>query len=238
VLLPLVLALAVGGPAETISGKYVQHSVEFELRQPAMPHPGFPEHPSIEQLCAKIEYGLHVPASMALLAERLFENGQGELAFRAFHRARELGHTDPAWIESKKDLCPRVPLEVIKSERREATEWVKQLQNFERKQLAEGKDPADLTEFYLLYGSAEDDMGAVMRNRSLSFLGGVFGVVVGLAFGLVSRLLRRKFALVPLLVGIGLALAPMALGQPGILRWGAGTSLAAAALVWMFGRRV
>ncbi len=237
-ILPLLLVLAaLGGPAQAISGKYAQHSDEYKAKY-GVPPPFVPsEDPSIEELCALIEGGHGYPGMMAKLAEKLLEDGQGELAFRAFGRARELGFKHTAWIESKKDECPRVPLEVVRAERKDADKWVKQLQNFERKQLAAGEDPDDLTEFYLLYGRAEQSMSAVMRNRRVSFLGGVAGILIGIGFAAVSRALPRKLVLAPLLVGIALVFAPMVVGQPGLLRWGAGAALAGAALVWMFGRR-
>jgi len=239
VLAPLLLVLAaLGGPAQTISGKYVQHSDEYIAKYGTEP-PFVPssENPGIDELCALIEIGSGYPGMMAKLGETLLENGEGELAFRAFHRARELGVKRTAWIENKKDQCPRVSMDVIRAERTEADEWVKQLQNFERKQIAAGEDPDDLAEFYLLYGRAEQSMAAVMHNRRVSFLGGVIGILIGLGFGAASRALPRKIMVAPLLVGIALAFAPIVLGQPGILRWGSGAALAGAALVWMFGRR-
>ena len=99
------------------------------------------------------------------------------------------------------------------------------------------EDPDDLTEFYLLYGRAEQSRSAVMRNRRVSFLGGLAGILIGIGFAAASRALPRKLVVAPLLVGIALVFAPLVVGQPGLLRWGAGAALAGAALVWMFGRR-
>ena len=231
------LCLVLMGPGETIAGKYIQHSEEYlEVRgRPREIRPA--RMPKVEDFCRALERNGPSWELMSRLGVALLQKDETGLAFRAFDRARELGHPDPTWVEAQKDKCKRVPRETIEQERKEARLWVEELQNYERAQLREGRDPDDLEEFYARYGNPEENMYAVMRARRLSFLGGAIGVLLALGLMVASRSLPRKAALVPFVIAGILALAPSWLGQTGILLWGAGFLLVSAIVVGAFGKR-
>lgn len=229
------------GPGETIAGKFVQHSPEYLERYPAraaiLPAP-LPSE--VDSLCRLIESG-HAddPELFAALGEALFRAGRKELAYRAFHRAHRLRGKDAAWgrrMQARKDACPRVPDRVIREEEKQAAFWVARLQDFERERLARGEDPNDLTLFYERYGRPEADLPAHARGRRLSWIGGVVGFLIGVAFLVASRRVPRRFAALPLVVALLCFVAPPLVGQPGLFYWGAAFALAGGVAALAFGK--
>jgi hypothetical protein len=237
----IILSLLLFGPAQTLSGKYVRPTEE-ESRRWAENHPGlFSKKDSVEALCARIENGNDGPAGFAALGEALLAQGEGALAYRAFHKAQRL------WLESKdkqaagrmqvkKDVCPRVPDRVIAAEEREAMIWVDALESYERAQIARGEDPTDREAFFERYGRPEEDLNAIVRSHRIAFLGSVLGMFVGLASLVMARRLRRRIALVPLLIAAALLVARLTLVRPGPLLWGALFALAGGVAVSLLGR--
>ncbi len=232
-----LLCLVLFGPGETIAGKYIQHSEEYREARGGSTGIRLARMPRVEDFCRAIERNGPSWELMSRLGVALLAKGETGRAFRAFERARELGHPDSTWVEAQKDRCKRVPQTTIADERKEARLWVEALQNYERAQLRQGRDPDDLEEFYARYGKPEENMYAVMRARRLSFVGGVIGVLLALGLIAASRALPRKAALVPFVIAGVLALAPSWLGQAGILLWGAGFLLASAVAVAAFPKR-
>jgi hypothetical protein len=236
--MPLVAALLLLGPAETVSGKYVQHSPEFLERHPiraiALPDP-LPRE--AEALCGLIESGHATPQIFAALGEALLERGESALAYRAFDRAHRGGHPDLAHIARRKDACARVPDSVIRAEEVEAERWVEALQAFERSRIRRGENPRDLTKFYSRFGRPEDDLYTMVRARRLSWAAGVAGFLIGLGFALASRILRKRAAVVPLVAAALCMAGPPLVGMTGLFPWGAGFSAAGGVLVLALGRR-
>ncbi|MHC4547915.1 MAG: hypothetical protein ACYTEZ_03990 [Planctomycetota bacterium] len=239
-MIPL-LVLVFLGPAETISGKYLQHSPEYRQLHPAPDRPlPVPLPTDVDPLCRLIEAGPWTPELFAALGEALLRNGKAALAYRAFHRAHRLRPQDAAWgrrMQARLARCPRVPAATIRDEEAEAAFWVARLQEYERDRIARGEDPADLTGFYERYGRPEDDLRAFSRARRLSWVGGVVGVLIGVALGAAAPRLRRRAAIFPLAVAALCFAGPALVGQTGLFWWGAGFALAGALLVLAFGRR-
>ena len=180
------------GPAQTISGKYLQHSKEYLREYPRAPVAlPAPLPGGVDELCRLIEAGHATPGLFAALGEALFARGDKELAYRAFRRAHKLGHKDPRRMIARMDACPRVPDKVIASEEFEARVWVDALQSYERARIAAGKDPRDLTEFHERYGRPEDDLNEVIWRRRLTFLGGV-AVVIMIVAALVLWMVKSR----------------------------------------------
>lgn len=234
----LALALLLLGPAQTISGKYVRHSPEYAGARPvAIPQVPGPLPEGVEELCRLIEGGNETAPLFSALGVALLRRGESALAFRAFDRAHRLGHPDAAWLVARKDECGHVPEGRIRAEEQEAREWVRELQNFERRQLAQGGDPDDLEEFYTYYGRPEENMYTHIRVRRLSFAGGIAGILVGVACLVACRAVPRRAALLPALVAGALFLAPSAFGQTGLFLHGAAVAAAGAAATLLFGRK-
>lgn len=237
-----VVFLLLLGPGETIAGKYVQHSPEYLERYPARPAPLPTPLPSdVDSLCRLIESGhSDQPELLAALGEALFRADQKALAYRAFHRAHRLRGRDGAWgrrMQALEDACPRVPDRVIREEEAQAAFWVARLQDHERERMARGEDPNDLTLFYERYGRPESDLAAHARGRRLSWIGGVVGILIGVAFFAASRRVPRRFAALPLVVALLCFVAPALGGQPGLFPWGAAFALAGGLATVAFGRR-
>ncbi|MHC4957133.1 MAG: hypothetical protein ACYTGN_02075 [Planctomycetota bacterium] len=233
----VVLALLLLAPAQTIAGKYVQHSEEYLRAYPAKPVPLPRELPAdVEALCALIEAGHATPQLFAALGDALVASGDKRLAYRAYDKAHRLKHPDPRTIAIKKDDCPRVSDDVIRAEESEARIWVDALQSYERDRLRRGLDPRDLEEFHERYGRPEDDLAALIRARRLVFVTGMAGVLLGVGFGLAARGMKKRFAAVPLVAAAGCLVALLAVGTAGPVVWGAGFALAGAAAVAKFGK--
>jgi len=234
----LVIALLLLGPAETVAGKYLQHSPEFLERHPipavALPVP-LPRE--TEALCRLIESGHATPQLFAALGEALLERGESELAYRALDRAHRGGHPDLAHIARRKDACVRVPDSVIRAEEAEAKRWVEALQAFERSRIRRGEDPSDLAKFYSRFGRPEDDLYTVVRAHRLSWAAGVAGFLIGLGFAVGSRILRKRAAVVPLVAAALCMAGPPLVGMTGLFPWGAGFSAAGGVMVLALGRR-
>ena len=126
---------------------------------------------------------------------------------------------------------------LIEREEKEAREWVHFLQEYERKQIAAGRDPGDLEEFYAMYGRPEDDMYRTMWRRRTSFLIGAAGVFVGLALLLFSRRIVRIFGGVGIVIALTCLLGPRVLDQVGLFYWGAAASGAGGIAVLVRGRK-
>ncbi|MGQ0613637.1 MAG: hypothetical protein ACT4PV_07875 [Planctomycetaceae bacterium] len=226
------------GPAQTLSGKYIQHGEEYLAARPRpalvapAPLPG-----TVQELCALVEGGAGSPAVFEALGEALLARGEGGLAFRAFDKASRLDHPDKARLERRKDACgARIAPRIIEAEEAEARLWVEALQRFEREQLAAGRDPDDLAAFHARHGRPEEDMFAVRRGIRWSFVGGAAGFLAGLAFLAASRRLPRLAALLPAGIAAACLLGPRLLGQTGILPWGSGMAAAGAVAVLLLGR--
>ena len=238
----LLVSVLLLGPGETISGKYVQHSAEYLERYaaPGAPLPS-PLPSGVDSLCRLIEAGRrNHPGLFAALGEALFLDGRKELAYRAFHRAHRLRPEDAAWgrrMQARKDACPRVPEAVIAEEERQAAFWVLKLQEYERGRLARGDDPDDLSVFFERYGRPEADLSAHARGRRFSWVGGVVGILIGLAFLAVRRRVVRRAAAFPLAVAALCLAGPQLVGQVGLFHWGAAGALGGALAVLAFGKR-
>ena len=178
------------GPAQTLSGKYVQHDEEYLRLYPvATPPLPDPLPARVDDLCALIEAGRPTPRLLAALGEALLARGDKELAYRAFRRAHRMKHPQPRRMVARMDACPRVPERVIAAEEFEAKVWVDALRSFERARIAAGEDPRDLTAFHEQYGRPGDDLNAIIRRRRLTFLVGLAAVVflvAGLGFWMVK----------------------------------------------------
>jgi hypothetical protein len=233
----VIVALLLLAPAQTIAGKYVQHSEEFLRVYPRTAAPLPAKLPAeVDALCALIEAGHATPQLFAALGDALYARGDKELAYRAYHKAHRLKHPDARAMALRKDKCPRVPDDVIRAEEGEARVWVDALQSYERDRIRRGLDPRDLAAFYERYGRPEDDLAALIRARRLVFVTGMAGVVIGIGFGLASRGMRKRFAAVPLVAAAACLGAPLVAGIAGPALWGAGFALAGAAAVAKFGQ--
>jgi len=236
----LLLALLLLGPAEAIAGKVVRHSDEYLERYPAnrppLPDP-LPD--DVEALVALVEAGHETPELFLALGDALRARGDGRLAYRAYHRAHRARPRDGGWgriLVARKDLVPPVPHERIRAEERAAEFWVRKLQAYERKRLAEGRDPRDRAPFYARYGRPESDVRAVMRARRLSGAVGLLGLFVGAVFLVSARWMPRRGAWLPLLVGLGCLSGPVLAGRTGLFYWGGAVALAGAAATALLGR--
>ncbi len=227
------------GPAETVSGKYLQHSAEYRAQYPSKRVAVWTA--DVGDLCTLIEKNGATPELWVRLGDALLKDGQADLAYRAFHRAHRARPKDGAFgktMQARKKQCTFVPDTVIQAEEREAKLWVQALQNFERERLSAGADPRDRTEFYARYGDATVNMWAHIRARRLSFAGGACGILVGLAYLICSGVLRRRSLWLPVAVAVACLLGPVALGQTGLFYVGAVVALFGAAVVfWRSGRR-
>jgi len=238
----LLLVVLLGGPAQAIAGKYVQHSEEYRRARPASPvvRPD-PLPPDVAGLCALVEAGLGDREVFLALGDALRKEGDAELAYRAYHRAARLGGDDAAWrreVRARQDDCHAyVPDAVIAAEEAEAAQWVAALQAYERRRLLHGEDPDDLADFYNVYGRPETSLVAVARRRRLSFVGGVVGVLLGGCCLAWSRRLRRRAALLPLGVALLCALGAVLTGVIGLFPVGAGAALLGGLAVALRGRR-
>jgi len=214
--LATLLVLILAGPAQTLSGKYVPRT---PVPLPAA-LPG-----TVDALCRLVEAGHEKAPVYAALGDALFARGDKELAYRAFDKAHRLGHDDGVGLVRRKDDCPHVPDERIRAEEREARIWRDALDSFRR------SGRSDMGEFYERYGRPEDDLNAIIRARRISITGAACGVVVGFAFALLARRMRRRAAAVPAIVG-----ALCLLGPGGILYWGAGAAFVGAVAVVAMGK--
>ena len=222
----LILVLLLTGPAETVSGKYIRHSDEI-LRRWRVEHPELtPKMDSVPSICNWIEHGNDEQGYFAALGEALLARGDGELAYRAFHKAQRIclasGDREAAGqLQTRKDACPRVPDRMIEAEEREAMIWVDALQSYERARIARGEDPTDRTAFFERSGRPEEDLNAIVRSHRIAFIGTAVGLLVGLVAVIAARRLRRRAALLPLLVAAALLYGKLTLVRPGPLGWGA-----------------
>jgi len=215
-----LLLLLLCGPAETIAGKYV-------------PRDDAPEGPGVAALCARIEAGADTPESFAALGRLLLERGEPALAYRAFHKAHRMRSDDPAWgrrMIALKEDAKYVPDPVIEAEEREARAWREALRRFRN------AHDGDLEIFYERYGRPEESMAVVMRARRRSWIGGVAGALIGVAFLAGARLVPRRAALLPLAVGALCLAGPSLAGRTGLFYWGAGFALAGAAAAFALGK--
>ena len=230
------------GPGETIAGKYARHSAEYLELHPA-PVAALPSPlPSdVDSLCRLIEAGRpEDPELFAALGEALFRADRKQLAYRAFHRAHRLRPKDATWgrrMQAREDACPRVPTAVIREEERQAAFWVAKLQAHERERIAQGNDPKDLTVFHERYGRPDADLSAHARARRYSWVGGVVGILIGIAFGAASRRVARRTVVLPLAVAALCLAGPSLVGQVGLFYWGAACATAGALAVLAFGKR-
>ena len=235
-----ILLVALLGPAETIAGKFVQHSEEYLALHPAPPPPPGKPPAEVSDLCGFIEAGGATADAFAALGDALLRATEKGLAYRAFHRAHRLRPDDTRHGRTmvlRKQACVYVPDRVIGAEQRAAKIWVNALQAYERSRIESGKDPDDLDEFHARFGRAEDDLWRHIGARRRSWAGGIVGLLVGAAFLLGARRFPRKLALVPLLVAGVCAFGPAALGQTGLLYHGAAGALAGGVAVLALGRR-
>ena len=234
------------GPAQTLSGKYIQHSEEYLKLHP---FPAGAEQDrltingveTMDSLYWRIEHGAHDARTYELLGEALAERGDNGLAHRAFRKAHaQAEEMDRGFkqqmLQRMFDTGP-VSKELIEREEKQAREWVRALQEYERKQIAAGRDPNDLETFYAMYGRPEDDMYRTMWRRRASFLIGAAGVLVGLALLLCSRRIVRLFGGVGIIVALSCALGPGLLGQVGLFYWGAAFSAAGGLAVLLWGKK-
>ena len=205
-------------------------------RRPPVPLPA-PLPEDVTALCGLIETGHETPQLFAALGAALLRAGGKELAYRAFDRAHRGGHADPRWIQSRKELCPSAPDAVIRYEEDEAKRWVDGLAAFKRSRKERGLDPDDLSDFYLRYGRPEENLDHVVRSLRLSWVAGAIGLLLGLGFGLPSRRLPRRAAVIPLLIGVLFLVAPGYVDRTGLFYWGAGFALGGAAVVAILGKR-
>jgi len=241
------LLLVLLGPAQTLAGKYIQHSEEYLKLYGPVPaehvrvrvEPGGGE--TVNSICARIERGDHSAKTYEMLGEALAERGDNGLAHRAFRKA----HAQAEEMDRgfKQQMLQRmfdvgtISKEQIQREEKQAAEWVRFLQEYERKQIAAGRDPNDLEPFYAMYGRPEDDMYRTMWRRRASFLIGAAGVLVGLALLLCSRRIVRLFGGVGIIVALSCALGPGLLGQVGLFYWGAAFSAAGGLTVLLWGKK-
>ena len=236
-----LLVLLLLGPAQTLSGKYLRHVPDYlELHpMPPVPVPA-PLPGDVDALCRLIEAGHETAELFAALGDALLTRGDKQLAYRAFHRAHRLRPEDNAWgrrMQERKYESDRVPTSLVEQEEAAARFWVERLQEYERDRIARGNDPADLAEFYERYGRPEEDLRAYGRARRLSWVGGVVGVLLGIAFGVLSPRLRRRVAWLPLGVAAACSFGPALTGQTGLFFWGGGFALAGGLALVLVGKR-
>lgn len=232
-----LLLLLVLGPAQTIAGKYYQHSDEYMKQYPqksvALPQ----ELPNaVAALCALIEAGHTSPQVYAALGEALLRDGEGALAYRAFDRAQRRKHADPNYIVARKDASEYVTEATIRGEEREARIWVDALQSYERAAIRSGRDPGNLDAFHERYGKPEDDLNRIIRMRRVSFLGGMVGIFVGVLFASRATRLRKRAAAIPLIVAAISFVTPLIMGFAGLLVLGGCFATAGGLLVSARGR--
>lgn len=235
--MPLLLAvLLLFGPKEAISGKFVKHSAEYRALHPRVPEPlPDPLPAGAEALAALIERENEDARLFAALGEALFRRGEDALAFRAFDRAQRMGLEG---MQARKDATrTEVSKETIRREEAEAKRWVDALQEFERRCIAEGRNPDELERFFRYYGRPEQSLEAHIRIRRLSFAAGAAGVLMGLAFLAAAGSVPRRAALAPLLTAAGLAAGPAVFGQTGLFLVGAAGALLGGAAVLLRGKK-
>ena len=187
------------GPAQTISGKYIQHAPEFMQAYPA-PAIGMPEKLLRESaaLARLIEQVGPTLALYVALGDALYTEGDTRLAFRAYDRAHRMDPPNPVLLQQKKDRCEPVAESLIRAEEHEAKLWVDALQSYERARLQAGEDPRDLEPFYARYGRPEEDLGKIVRGTKLAFWAGALSLLLGIALLIGSGRLRRRVAALPL----------------------------------------
>lgn len=185
---PLALLLLLG-PAQTIAGKYIQHSEPYLRLRPAVAAP-LPEKlpDEVDALCRLIEAGHATGPVFSALGDALFAQDEKRLAYRAYRKALKLGHPR----SPRMDECPVVPESTIANEEKEARVWVDALQSFETMRIHRNEDPDDLTEFYERYGRPEDDLNRIIRDRRIEFARGVALIVLAVAVLLIAVRKIRK----------------------------------------------
>ncbi|MHC4449100.1 MAG: hypothetical protein ACYS0E_03010 [Planctomycetota bacterium] len=231
----LALLLVIGGPAETIAGKYVQHSREFLAMYPppAIEVPN-PLPTEVDALCRLIEKIGPQPEFFAALGDALVVVGQPDLAYRAFDRAQRLGHAGE--LQRKKDKLDPVPDSVIEAEEREARAWVGGLQEYERERIRREEDPRHLGPFYERYGRPEQSLVRAVQVRQTAFWSAALATVLGLALTIGSGRLRRRVAAIPLALAALCLLGPPLGGPFGPYMWAAVVLGLTAAAIQLRGR--
>jgi hypothetical protein len=222
-----VILLALAGPAETLSGKFVP-GPEIPLPEP------LPD--DVAALCNLVEGGHREPRVYAALGDALLASGRPALAYRAFSKAHRLRPDDRAWGEAMtagKAAATHVPDAVIAEEEREAEAWTAALAAYRK----EAADPDDLGPFYERFGPPGADMARHVRARRISGAAGIAGVLIGVAFLVGGRMWPRRAAVLPALVGAFCAAGPALTGQRGLFAWGAGFAFAGAVVTALAGRR-
>ena len=216
-----LLLLLMLGPAQTLSGKYYQHSQEYLEKYPVRAVALPAKLPNeVDELCALIEAGHTTSHLYAALGAALLERGDRALAYRAFDKAQRKQHPDRKYIVERKDASEYVAEKTIKNEEREAKIWVDALQSYQRAAIKAGRDPTDLDAFHERYGKPGDDLNRIIRTRRISFLGGIAGVFLGVAFAFGAPRLRKRAAAVPLIAAGACFSGPLILGFAGLLIWG------------------
>lgn len=232
-----LLLLLVLGPAQTLSGKYVQHADEYLKKYPskivALPAT-LPR--KVDELCALIEAGHATAQVHAALGEALLLGGEPALAYRAFDKAQRLKHPDAKYIVARKDASEFVSEKKISEEEYEAKVWVDALQSYERKAMKSDLNPRNLDPFYARYGKPEDDLNAIIRKRQISFLGGILGIFIGVAFAFRATRMRKRAAAIPLIVAGASFGVALLVGFAGLLVLGGCFAAAGGLLVSARGR--
>ena len=226
------------GPAQTISGKYIQHSPEFVEAYPA-PATAVPE-PLPEESAALARLIRQAGPSVRLfvaLGDALYAEGDTALAYRAYDRAHRMDPPDPVAIQKRKNRCRPVSEKIIRREEHEAKVWVEALQSYERACLREGADPRDLEPFYRRYGRPEEDLTRIIRARQLAFWSGALSLLFGAALIIGSARVRRRIAALPLALAALCLVGALVARDPPPYLLGAGVLAAAAVAVGMRGRQ-
>ena len=232
-----LLLLLVLGPAQTISGKYYQHTDEYVKQSPSKTVALPQKLPTaVDELCALVEAGHTAPHVYAALGEALLRDGERALAYRAFDRAQRGKHPDRKYIVARKDACDFVAAATIRDEEREARIWVDALQSYERAAIKAGRDPGNLDAFHERYGKPEDDLNRIIRTRRISFLGGVVGIFVGVLFASRAARMRKRGAAIPLIVAAISFATALVMGFAGLLVLGGCFAAAGGLLVSARGR--
>ena len=160
---------------------------------------------AIEGVVGMIRFGTGTsPDLFFALGDLLAARQDRHLAYRAYHRAAELGHRDPKQV---RDAMERMRSfhedtrnfsdDVIAAERKDGAAWLAAYQAYEDDLLRAGRDtanPAQFAAFYKKHGDPRDKpaiaslwlattLGAIRRNRLITLLiaAGVLAVIVYLA---------------------------------------------------------
>ncbi|MEM8883790.1 MAG: hypothetical protein AAGD14_06975 [Planctomycetota bacterium] len=229
-----LLLLVIGGPAETIAGKYLQHSQEFlELYPPAAIAVPEPLPTNVDALCELIQKTGPQPRLLEALGDALALQKKSSLAYRAYDRAQRLGHPDSAALQRKKDSCEPVSDKTIRDEEREAEVWVRYLQDYERARIRNGEDPRGRELFYERFGRPEESLNDHIRMRQTAFWVAALSTLLSLGLVIGSGRIRKKKAAFPLAIAALCLLGPLLGAPPGPYIWAVTLlTLSAALIAW------